>query len=139
MAKHHNAYAKRQREPLKTQEAEAQIGAGGGRVGPTMRPVPTRTVAVSASRRGGGSAAGSKSPYERSPARALNASLPANEHRMVTVPTTPWPPHVSTGRQGLIRRHSCGLPLKYAVRFAVDVSRRGHTLAKGFGAGVALS
>jgi hypothetical protein len=43
---------------------------------------------------------------------------------MISAETTRRPPHVSTGRQRAIRRHACKLPLKNAVRLAVDVCFR---------------
>lgn len=43
---------------------------------------------------------------------------------MVAAPFTPWPPHAPTGRQRSLRRHSCSLQLKHAVRCAVDVCFR---------------
>jgi hypothetical protein len=43
---------------------------------------------------------------------------------MIRAKTTRMPPHASTGRQRAIRRHACKLPLKNAVRLAVDVCFR---------------
>ncbi len=43
---------------------------------------------------------------------------------MMRAQTTRTPSHVSTGRQRAIRRHACKLPLKNAVRFAVNVCFR---------------
>jgi hypothetical protein len=43
---------------------------------------------------------------------------------MLTAQITPRSPHVLTGRQRSIRRHARGLPLKHAVRSAVDVCFR---------------
>ncbi|MGA2030930.1 MAG: hypothetical protein ABSG68_01635 [Thermoguttaceae bacterium] len=39
---------------------------------------------------------------------------------MIAIQTIPQARSICTGRQRFIRRHSCGLPLKDAVRFAVD-------------------
>ena len=43
---------------------------------------------------------------------------------MIRATAIPSPGHVSTGRQRSIRRHSCKVALKGAVRFAVDVCFR---------------
>jgi len=40
---------------------------------------------------------------------------------MIAAYTIPEAPHIPTGRQRSIRRHSCGLPLKQAVRAATAI------------------
>ena len=40
---------------------------------------------------------------------------------MIAARTIPALPRILTSRQRSIRRHSCGLPLNEAVRFAVDL------------------
>jgi hypothetical protein len=93
------------------------------------RPIPSRTSTFklptsSNGDDGGGPAKRAQAHQNRtSPTRTpvKRASRTARESCQTAAPTNPSHPSLATGRQATIRRSSCGLPLKHAVRSAVDV------------------
>jgi hypothetical protein len=93
------------------------------------QPIPSgsrtpKLLTGSSSHDGGGPANGSKPVQNhntRSRKPAKRAPPAARECCPATARTSSWPSPGSTGRQATIRRRSCGLPLKHAVRSAVDV------------------